>query len=39
MDQKRNDEVHEVYLIPELCVMTGLSDSNRADFNLMKEID
>ena len=25
-----------IYLIPELCNMTGLSDEQRANFNLMK---
>ena len=28
-----------VYLISELCVLTGLSDEERADRNLMKDID
>lgn len=28
-----------VYLIPELCVMTGLSEEERSDRNLMKDID
>lgn len=27
-----------IYLIPELCGMTGLSDSMRKDFNLMKDV-
>jgi aubergine len=27
-----------IYLIPELCKMTGLSDSHRKDFRLMKEM-
>lgn len=28
----------EVALIPELCEMTGLTDSQRANFNLMREL-
>lgn len=28
----------KVYLIPELCKMTGLTDEQRADFNVMKEL-
>lgn len=27
-----------VYLIPELCLMTGLNDEHRRDFNLMREL-
>ena len=27
-----------VYLVPEMCNMTGLSDNQRADFNLMKDL-
>jgi len=27
-----------VFLVPELCNMTGLSDAQRADFNLMKDL-
>lgn len=38
-DEKKNETVNEIFLIPELCVMTGLSDQHRADFNLMKELD
>lgn len=26
-------------MIPELCVMTGLSEQQRQDFHLMKELD
>lgn len=29
---------NEIYLIPELCEMTGLTDKHRADFRLMKEL-
>lgn len=28
-----------VYLVPELCRQTGLSDEMRADFRLMKALD
>lgn len=28
----------EVALIPELCNMTGLTDQQRANFNLMREL-
>lgn len=28
----------EIYLIPELCEMTGLTDAIRADFGMMKEL-
>jgi len=28
----------ELALIPELCEMTGLTDSHRANFNLMKDL-
>jgi aubergine-like protein len=28
----------EIYLIPECCYMTGLTDQMRSDFNLMKDI-
>jgi len=31
-----SDEI--IYLVPELCTMTGLSDSMRADFRVMKDI-
>lgn len=29
---------NEIYLIPELCEMTGLTDAHRANFGLMKEL-
>lgn len=29
---------NEIYLIPELCYLTGLSDQMRTNFNLMKDI-
>ena len=29
---------NQIYLIPELCEMTGLTDSHRADFRLMKDL-
>lgn len=28
----------ELYLVPELCFMTGMNDKMRADFNLNKDI-
>ena len=28
----------EIYLIPEFCEMTGLTESHRADFRLMKDV-
>lgn len=34
-DKKKNDEI---YLIPELCHLTGLTDEIRSNFNLMKEM-
>lgn len=33
---KRTDR--EIYLIPELCEMTGLTDQHRADFRLMGDL-
>ena len=39
LDEKKNETVNEIFLIPELCVMTGLTDTQRADFHLMKELD
>lgn len=39
LDEKRNETVNEIFLIPELCVMTGLTEQQRGDFNLMKELD
>jgi aubergine-like protein len=36
---KLNDRIDkEIYLLPELCEMTGLTDEHRANFNLMKEM-
>ena len=34
---KRNPD-KKFYLIPELVCMTGLTDDQRGDFNLMKEL-
>ena len=34
--EKRAGASGPVYLVPELCFMTGLSDEQRANFNLMK---
>lgn len=28
----------EIYLIPEICEMTGLTDANRANFGLMRDL-
>lgn len=39
LDEKKNETVNEIFLIPELCVMTGLNDQQRGDFNLMKDLD
>ena len=36
IDPKKNIET---YLVPELCVMTGLNDEQRANRNLMTELD
>lgn len=30
--------VENIYLVPELCKMTGLTDEMRGDFNMMKEL-
>jgi len=27
-----------IFLVPELCEMTGMTDAHRADFRLMKEL-
>lgn len=39
IDEKKNQTTKKIYLIPEFCVMTGLSEQNRSDFNLMKSLD
>ncbi|XP_074601873.1 piwi-like protein 1 [Brevipalpus obovatus] len=36
--QKRGGEDKPIMLIPELCLMTGLTDEMRSDFNLKKEM-
>ena len=28
----------EIYLVPEICEMTGLTDANRANFGLMRDL-
>ena len=28
----------EIYLVPEICEMTGLTDANRANFTLMRDL-
>lgn len=34
----RSGQRDPVFLIPELCIMTGLTESMKSDFNLMKEV-
>ncbi|KAK7087801.1 piwi-like protein 1 [Littorina saxatilis] len=34
----RRGQVGMIYLLPELCTITGLSDANRADFRLMNDV-
>ena len=36
--EERSGVSGPIYLIPELCNMTGLSDEQRANFNLMKSM-
>ena len=36
--EQRSGVSGPIYLIPELCNMTGLSDEQRANFNLMKSM-
>ena len=36
--KKIKGKATEIYLIPELCSLTGLTDEMRNDFHLMKEI-
>ena len=38
MREERSGVSGPIYLIPELCNMTGLSDEQRANFNLMKSM-
>ena len=38
MKDRRRGEEGAKYLVPELCFMTGLSDEQRANFNLMKDL-
>ena len=36
---KQRDRIDKaMYLVPELCEMTGLTDAHRADFNLMRDL-
>lgn len=36
---KQRDRIDKmIYLVPELCEMTGLTDEHRANFTLMKEL-
>ncbi|CAF4551268.1 unnamed protein product, partial [Rotaria magnacalcarata] len=34
----KKDDPGMIFLIPELCCITGISDSMRQDFSLMKEM-
>ncbi len=34
----KTDEPEKIYLVPELCFMTGLTDEMRANFQLMKQM-
>ena len=36
--QQAEPEIQNIYLIPELCYLTGLSDEMKADFRVMKDI-
>ena len=36
--ERRAGQSELVYLVPELCRMTGLTDEMRANFNLMKAL-
>ena len=38
LHKDKKDENKLIYLVPELCYMTGLTDKQRGDFRLMKEI-
>ncbi|XP_074640256.1 piwi-like protein 1 isoform X2 [Tubulanus polymorphus] len=35
---KRRGMTEDILLVPELCVLTGLSDQMRSDFNVMKDL-
>lgn len=39
VDRKKGEVDKEIYLIPELCVMTGLTDEQRADRKIMGNLD
>ena len=38
VSKKDKFDKNEIYLVPELCDMTGLTDVMRADFNLMRDM-
>ena len=39
IDKKKDNVTKEIYLVPELCVMTGLSENQRTDRKLMNALD
>lgn len=39
IDRKKGEVDKEIYLLPELCVMTGLTDEQRADRRIMGNLD
>ena len=38
MSEQRGGNTGPIYLVPELCNMTGLSDEQRANFKLMQDM-
>lgn len=36
--RKNTDETETIFLIPELCYMTGITDEMRSDFRMMKDV-
>ena len=38
MRDERSGDSGPIYLVPELCFMTGLSEEQRANFQLMKAL-
>ena len=37
INKKRNNQ--EIFIVPELCFLTGLTESMRSNFNMMKDMD